>query len=457
MGHKMGYIMSEMKTLDQYLKQRKGRWYYVRRVPLRYAEVDKRRLIKSALKTSSREVARARRDSLAEADDLYWSSLATSQARGSNASAVSRYRAAKARAFARGYIYTPVEDLSVQNDMSEVIDRLRALEGSIGTRQAIPETDALLGTAPKASIPISEAFELYCDKISIGDQKGKSPDQRRNWRKVKARAVQNFIRLRGDKPMAEIDRHDGQAFFEWWGARVDPKDGSKPRSGNSGNKDLTNLRILFRSYWSYEGEPKRDNPFDGLRFKNVVYKDIPPFSVDWLQNKILAKGALDSLNEDARLIVYALIETGCRPSEIANLQQEHIILDAPVPYLKIRPTANRKLKSKSASRDLPLLGVSLEAMKQRPNGFLRYRDKGSILSQTLMKRFKADGLLESPDHRIYSIRHTFEKRMLEADIDYGLRCILMGHHNTRPSYGDGGSLEYRREQMKKYLFNRTIL
>ena len=28
----MGYIMSEMKTLDQYLKQRKGRWYYVRRV-----------------------------------------------------------------------------------------------------------------------------------------------------------------------------------------------------------------------------------------------------------------------------------------------------------------------------------------------------------------------------------------------------------------------------------------
>jgi len=450
MGHKMGYIMSEMKTLDQYLKQRKGRWYYVRRVPLRYAHVDKRGLIKSALKTSSREVARARRDSLAEADDLYWSALASSQAKSSNASAVSRYRAAKARAFARGFIYTPVEELSVQNDMTEVIDRIRALESSLNTRQAVPETDALLGTAPKASIPISEAFDLYCDKISIGDQKGKSPDQRRNWRKVKARAVKNFIQLRGDKPMAEIDRHDGQSFFEWWGAKVDPKDGSKPRSGNSANKDLTNLRILFRSYWSYEGEPKRDNPFDDLRFKNVVYKDIPPFSVDWLENRILAKGALDTLNEDARLIIYALIETGCRPSEIANLRKEHIILDAQVPHLKIRPTANRKLKSKSASRDIPLLGVSLEAMKQRPNGFPRYRDKGSVLSQTLMKRFKASGLFESPYHRIYSIRHAFEKRMLEADIDYGLRCILMGHHNTRPSYGDGGSLAYRRDQMRKF-------
>ncbi len=170
----------------------------------------------------------------------------------------------------------------------------------------------------------------------------------------------------------------------------------------------------------------------------------------------MAKGALDFLNEDARFIVYALIETGCRPSEIANLRKEHIILDADVPHLKIRPTADRKLKSKSASRDIPLLGVSLEAMKQRPNGFPRYRDKGSVLSQTLMKRFKANGLFESPDHRIYSIRHAFEKRMLKTDIDYGLRCILMGHHNTRPSYGDGVSLEYRLVQMAKFTLQKTI-
>jgi len=151
-----------------------------------------------------------------------------------------------------------------------------------------------------------------------------------------------------------------------------------------------------------------------------------------------------------------MIETGCRPSEISNLRKEHIILDHDVPHLKIRPTATRKLKSKSARRDIPLLGVSLEAMQQRPNGFPRYRDKGSLLSQTLMKRFKAEGLFETSDHRIYSIRHAFEKRMLEADIDYGLRCILMGHHNTRPSYGDGGSLEYRREQMAKFTLNRSV-
>ena len=108
--------------LDQYLNRRKGRWYYVRRVPLRYADVDTRRIIKTALKTGSKEVARARRDALAEADDLYWSSL-TINSPGSANGAESRYRAAKARAFARGYIYTPVEEMAVQTDMTEVIDR----------------------------------------------------------------------------------------------------------------------------------------------------------------------------------------------------------------------------------------------------------------------------------------------------------------------------------------------
>jgi len=39
--------------------------------------------------------------------------------------------------------------------------------------------------------------------------------------------------------------------------------------------------------------------------------------------------------------------------------------------------------------------------------------------------------------------------MLEAGLDYDLRCLLMGHKNTRPQYGDGGSLAYRRDELMK--------
>ena len=35
----------------------------------------------------------------------------------------------------------------------------------------------------------------------------------------------------------------------------------------------------------------------------------------------------------------------------------------------------------------------------------------------MMKNFRNRGLLESPDHKIYSFRHAFEKRMQEANCD----------------------------------------
>lgn len=88
-------------------------------------------------------------------------------------------------------------------------------------------------------------------------------------------------------------------------------------------------------------------------------------------------------------------------------------------------------------------------MKHAPRGFPHYRDKGALLSATLLKAFRTHGLFPTADHRVYSLRHSLEKRMLEADLDYGLRCLLMGHHDRRPQYGDGGSLEFRRDQLLK--------
>lgn len=68
-----------------------------------------------------------------------------------------------------------------------------------------------------------------------------------------------------------------------------------------------------------------------------------------------------------------------------------------------------------------------------------------------MKVFRTRELFLSKDHRIYSFRHSFEKRMPEAGLDYGLRCLLMGHQNSRPSYGDGGSMAYRRNEIMKIV------
>ena len=81
----------------------------------------------------------------------------------------------------------------------------------------------------------------------------------------------------------------------------------------------------------------------------------PAFSNEWVIEQILKPSVFDGLNDQAKLIVYALIETGCHPSEIANLTSEDIHFDVDVPYISIRPKAKRQLKSKSSKRDIPLV------------------------------------------------------------------------------------------------------
>ena len=172
----------------------------------------------------------------------------------------------------------------------------------------------------------------------------------------------------------------------------------------------------------------------------------------WIRDKILAPNLFDNLNVEARRILYVLIETGARPSEICNLRPKNIRLDEKVPYIAIRESNDREIKADASDRDIPLVGISLAAMQLHPTGFPRYVDKETSLSAVLMKAFKSRNLLPTNRHKVYSIRHSMEKRMLEAGVPYDVRCKLMGHKNDRPEYGDGGSMDFRRDEILKIAF-----
>jgi len=440
-----------MKHLDQYLKERDGRWHYVRRVPSDFREIDPRGTIRSSLKTSSIEVARARRDAMAEADEHFWSSLISdSDLNGltpqpKTSPMHERYQAARKRALARGFVYRPAPELVREASTVELMQRLEHVAATKIYDEK--EAEAVLGTAKSAAHTMTDALELYLTQIAAGTLKNKSAVQKRNYEKPKQRAVANFVSLFGNLSMDEITRTQAREFYDWWTSRLFPKCNEKPLSADSANRDLSNLRNLFQEYWIFEGEETRENPFRNLRFKGVTYKDIPPFSDPWVQKRILKPDLFSDLNREAALIIYAMIETGCRPSEIANLMPEHIQLGAAVPHIQIRSRQDRSLKTKSSVRDIPLVGISKLAFDQAPIGFPHYRENGNLLSNSLMKAFRARNLFENKDQRIYSFRHSFEKRMLEAGLDYGLRCLLMGHQNTRPSYGDGGSMEFRKTEL----------
>lgn len=453
------------QDIDRYLLHRNGRWHYNRRVPKQYHHVESRLHIRGSLKTKSLDIARMRRDAMEQADEEFWSALAIEAIENGGVSDATMlvqeklYKAASARALVYGFVYKPVKQLVADTPIEQIVERVDALAKERDAEGSLPklETYALLGGFPKPAdeaLSVSQVFDLYVEKIAFDAQFKKSPAQRASWEKAKRTSTNYFIEAIGDIPMVEIKRKQALKYRDWWTARLTDGDdnGSKP-TPYTANRHIGNMRSLHREYFEYKGEEDRPNPFRKISFKEDKGKrKRPPFDTKYLQEKFLQPGLFDNLNEELRRIIFVLIETGARPSEICNLRPENIHLDTPVPYISIKEKTDREVKAADSNRDIPLVGVALQAMRLSPDGFPRYFDKEASFSAIANKAFRQRNLFPSPKHKVYSLRHTFEDRMIEVETDYALRCLLMGHKNDRPAYGSGGSMEYRREQIMKFAY-----
>ncbi|MCV9965477.1 tyrosine-type recombinase/integrase [Pararhizobium sp. BT-229] len=426
---------------DRWLTLRNGYYTYKRRVPTKLAELDSRGVIRIALGTRDVAEARAKRDIYERADDELWASLVVG---GDRLKAEARYKSAAARASALGFSYRHISSILGEESGQSILDRLRALHD---TKPGSLEATTIVGGIARPTVTVTEAFKVYCEEIVADELLGKSENQRASWRKVKLRAVTNFVDLCSDKILEEITRDDALKFYRFWQERVS---GKRTHSASSGNRDIGNMRVLFSDYFKHVGAEGFKNPFDGLVFSEKVKKSRPPFPTEWIRDRIMAVGVLSGMNAEARGVVLAMIETGCRPSEICNLRSDTIILQDEIPHILIRPIVGegrREIKTASSVRAIPLVGVALETFKKHSDGFPRYRDKETHMSNTLNKFFRENKLFPTSDHKIYSFRHSFEDRMKIAGFDTELRKILMGHSDDRPKYGAGGTLEWKRNEL----------
>jgi integrase len=432
---------------DRYLLKRGGFFSYSRRVPGEVAKLDSRApMIRKALGTDDVAQARAQRDVLERADDEFWARLILAESGDHTA----LLKQAQATASALGLTYRHAGTILGVETGEAILARLKAFSvvpaGSL-------EASAAMGTIKPPAATISKALEVYFAEIVPDEVLSKSRNQKRHWKAVKQRAVDNFVAEVGDLVIDKITRDDARKFYDFWRKRIAPAAGRPSHSANSGNRDLGNLRVLYDSYLTHIGQNDAKNPFDGLSFKDRGERTRPPFKVEWIKSKILAPGALAGLNDEARGILLAIVETGCRPSELCNLTPDRILMDDPSPHLFISavadPDSPREIKTKSSTRRIPLVGVALEVFRKHKSGFPRYKDKEDSLSGALNKFMRENGLLPTKDHTVYSLRHAFEDRMKVAGLDSELRMLLMGHANDRPAYGEGGSLEWRRNELLK--------
>ena len=163
---------------------------------------------------------------------------------------------------------------------------------------------------------------------------------------------------------------------------------------------------------------------------------------------------LTNIRSNVKLLMPILGETGCRLGEIVGLRKEDVCLVTNT--LNITPNDNRRLKTKSSARVIPLVGYAHEALEivmQRSKGdfvFEKYnKDKeckttaaSNAVSNWLKKEF--DGLTA------HCLRHTFRDRLRAAECPMEIIDEL-GGWSTVSTAGNRYGLGHKFETKMKWM------
>jgi integrase len=425
-------------------QDRGGIWYLVRRVPKHLQRFDERRFVK--VTTGIRVVddprgARAARvlsvlNMRLEED---WADLAA----GRDPEARRALERAREMASTYGVAYQPAAELGV-GPLSEILHRLDLLEQAKGGDDLT--ADALFGGLERPEMRVSELVEAY-EQAQSAALSGHSQNQLKQWRGHKLRAARTAISVFGDKSLLALTRDDGLAFRRHFQRRI----AAGEMTIKTANIEISHLTKMLRTVDMERAMGIPLEAFANLRFEGSRDGRRPPFSVEHIRDALLAEGALSGLNEEARRVVYVMIDTGMRPVEIVNLLPEHIRLDAEVPHVAIIGEG-RRLKTFVSERTMPLVGCALAAMRLQPKGFPSYRDRSDVLSREVNAYLADNGLRPTPEHTLYGLRHSFEDRLTALDPPDKIIGRLMGHKQYRVRYGDGPSLSHLQGWLERIAF-----
>ena len=160
-------------------------------------------------------------------------------------------------------------------------------------------------------------------------------------------------------------------------------------------------------------------------------------------------------------MIWRILEgTGCRLAEVTGLRVEDVNTDGPLPSIRVRWHEERRVKTKTSMRTVPLVGDTLEAAKEalkltRTGNMLfpSYgRDGGpAAASGALMKHVRE--VTTNPKHVVHSLRHNMQDRLILAEVATLDRNLILGHAlggvGDRVYGGDAAKLRVTTRAMKR--------
>lgn len=420
-----------------------GIYMYVRRVPKDVQRLHGTSVVRISLSTRDPEEALAKAEILDDSHEALWGALLLGR---DAKSSWKKHEAMVSIARSLGFTLRSAKGIVVNETIANALARIDVAEAHIGQEEIVVAVlDGPTGFDPKAS----EVWQDYYEQKRL-DLDGKSKNQLRHHKGQREYAMNTVISVLGDKHLSAYTRADALRYRQHWFDRVVAKEVTKETANRVLSAWRGMLTVIDEAHTVAFGPV-----WDKLRVKtkNAKGKRIrPPYPLDFVQNEILKPGRMDGLNFEARMIVYVMVETGARPSEICNLRPGDIRLNHRIPHIAIEERDDREQKTEQSIRTIPLVGCALWAARQVPQGFPTYHDKGDSLSATVNKFMLENALRPTKLHVLYSLRHTFQDKLTASGVGDRLQTDIFGHEFDRPKYGEGASLDQKLELLESMKF-----
>ncbi len=200
------------------------------------------------------------------------------------------------------------------------------------------------------------------------------------------------------------------------------------------------------------------NPFTRVYLPN----DLAATTREPIGNSDLLKlqSACLSLDDDIRWLVALISDTGMRLSEAVGLQQSDFIDVNGVPLIDLKPHPNRRLKTATSTRQIPLSGMASWATsrirKEQDSLFCFPRYCTAQKCHSNSASAAVNKWLKTVTHRkatIHGLRHSFRDRLRAVEAPVDLVDQLGGWSLTSvgQNYGNGYPVKLLHEWLEKII------
>lgn len=321
---------------------------------------------------------------------------------------------------------------------SGIVGDVEAAEDALA-EDAQRNADPLLYRAiktPNAEKPkptLADAFTIYAD-MKIDDTQGRHPRNRLDRvRRRLEKALGPLNRL----PLEDLKRADGRKLLDMMKKEVTST--GKLLATDTITREINTVASITK-FGLFENDlPEDKNPFRKLEVKRpgaapavakVARLPLPPDVIAEVRHRLTTRTKRKEL-----LLIWRLVEgTGCRPSEIGGLRVEDVYLDHETPHIRVWWHEDRRLKTVSSHRLVPIVGDALgavrEAVGMAKGGnllFAHYAGEAGAERLSKIMNQHVRKVTKDPRHVFYSLRHNMKDKLVASGADQRLENVLLGH------------------------------